>query len=153
WAVRLFLVGHVALAYGAMWTLLRSWGISTVGSILGSLAYAFGVPVLCQTSNMIFLVGAAWAPFAFLAADLWIRCARPLALPALAAVLALQILGGDPETAYVIVVSAAGYAIGLTAARSSRGLRVQILRATSVAIPVLLALLALSWWGARVVSQ
>ena len=38
--------------------LLRGWRVSAAGSALGSLAYAFGVPVLSQTSNVIFLVGS-----------------------------------------------------------------------------------------------
>jgi hypothetical protein len=58
WAVRVFVIGHVVLAFGAMAALLRGWGVSVTGSILGSIAYAFGVPVLSQTSNVIFLVGA-----------------------------------------------------------------------------------------------
>ena len=34
WAVRVFLVGHVALAYLAMWVLLRGWRISATGATL-----------------------------------------------------------------------------------------------------------------------
>ena len=117
WAMRVFVIGHVALAFGAMWALLRAWRVSTTGSILGSLAYGFGVPVLSQTSNLIFLVGAAWAPLGFLAADRWVRCGRRWALPALTLVLALQVLGGDPEAAYLTFVCAMGYAAGIVAAR------------------------------------
>jgi hypothetical protein len=153
WAVRVYVIGHVALAFAAMGALLRSWGISATGSVLGALAYAFGVPVLSQTSNMIFLVGAAWAPLGFLAADGWVRCARRGAVPALACVLAMQVLGGDPEAAYLTIACAGAYAAGLAAARPP-SLVGRLLRwVGSGLIPVYLGFLALSWWSARVIQQ
>lgn len=151
WAVRVYVVGHVALAFGAMWALLRGWRVSGTGSTLGALAYAFGVPVLSQTSNMIFLVGAAWAPLGFLAADRWARGRRCTALPGLALVLALQVLGGDPEAAYVTLVCAGGYAAGLALARSSLSIGRLLRRAAAGLIAVYLALLGLSWWSARAI--
>ncbi len=60
WGARLYVIAHVLLAFAAMRILLRSWGVSGTGSCLGSLAYAFGAPVLAQYANVIFLVGAAW---------------------------------------------------------------------------------------------
>jgi hypothetical protein len=151
WAIRVYVIGHVALAFGTMAALLRGWRISTVGSLLGALAYSFGVPVLSQTSNMIFLVGAAWAPLGFLAADLWLEGRRRLALPALALVLALQVLGGDPEAAYLIVICAGGYAAGLAASQSSSGIRHALRRFGAGLIGVYLGLLGLSWWSARAI--
>ncbi len=151
WAVRVYLIGHVALAFGTMRALLRGWRVSTTGSLLGALAYSFGVPVLSQTSNMIFLVGAAWTPLGFLAADRWLRGRRRMALPALALVLALQVLGGDPEAAYLIVICAAGYAAGLTASQSSFGMRPALRLAGAGLIGAYLGLLSLSWWSARAI--
>jgi hypothetical protein len=149
WAVRVFAIGHVALAFVAMWTMLRGWGISATGSIVGALAYAFGVPVLSQTSNVIFLVGAAWAPLGFLAADRWARCRRRWAVPGLASVLALQVLGGDPEAAYVTLVCAAGYVAGFAAARPPSAVG-RLLRWAGVGlILAYLGLLGMSWWSAR----
>jgi hypothetical protein len=149
WAMRLYVVGHVALAFGALWVLMRGWGVSAVGSTLGALAYAFGVPVLSQTSNVIFLVGAAWAPLGLLAADRWVRCGRRSAVPALAIVPTLQLLGGDPEAAYVTLISAAGYAVGLAVARrpSPRPVGRRLLGITAGLIAAYLALLGLSWWS------
>lgn len=154
WAVRWYAVGHVALAFGAMWALLRGWRISPVGSALGSLAYGFGVPVLCQTSNMIFLVGAAWLPLGLLAADRWLRLGRRSALAALALVLAMQVLGGDPEAAYLVVVCAGGYAAGLSAAAGPPGTTGRFLRRLGLAAtPVLIGLLAVSYWAAWVIHR
>jgi hypothetical protein len=149
WAVRVYVIGHVALAYAAMGAMLRGRGVSATGGVLGALAYAFGVPVLSQTSNVIFLVGAAWAPLGFLAADRWARCRRPLALPGLAVVLAMQVLGGDPEAAYVTVACAGGYAVGLAAARPPSAVGRWLRVGAAAIIPVSLGLLGLSWWSAR----
>jgi len=151
WAVRVFLLGHVGLAFGTMSVLLRGWGVSTTGALVGALAYSFGVPVLSQTSNMIFLVGAAWSPLGFLAADRWIRGRRRLALTALTLVLAMQVLGGDPESAYLVVISAGGYAAGLAASESPAGLRRTLLLAAAGLAVACLGLLGLSWWSARAV--
>ena len=63
--------------------------------------------------NVIYLVGAAWAPLGLLAVDRLVRLKQRRALLELAAVLALQVLGGDPETAYLVVVCGALYALGL----------------------------------------
>ena len=41
------------------------------------------------------------SPDSFRAADRWLRLGRRAALPQLALVLAMQVLGGDPEAAYV----------------------------------------------------
>jgi hypothetical protein len=110
WAARLYVLTHVLLAFGGLWALLRHWEVTRAGAAIGSLAYAFGGPVLFQYCNVIFLVGAAWAPWGLLAADRLVRSGDRRALPELAAVLALQVLGGDPETAYLTALCAAGYA-------------------------------------------
>jgi hypothetical protein len=99
-----------------MFALSRAWGTSAVGAGLAALGYAFGAPVLFQYCNVIFLVGAAWLPLGFRAADRWLRLGRRWGLIELAMVLALQTTGGDPEAAYVLGICAAGYAVALRAA-------------------------------------
>ncbi|WP_435018172.1 hypothetical protein TA3x_000118 [Tundrisphaera sp. TA3] len=153
WAMRAYLIGHVALAFGAMWALLRGWRVSATGALIGALAYGFGVPVLSQTSNMIFLVGAAWGPLGFLAADGLVRCRRRMALPALGLVLAFEVLGGDPEMAYLTVICAGGYAAGIAVSRSSAGVGPTLRRAFLGLIPIYLGLLGLSWWTARAIHR
>ena len=118
-ASRLYVVAHTLLAFAAMLALLRSWGTSGVGSALGGLAYSFAAPVLFQYSNVIYLVGAAWAPLGLLAADRWVRLGDRRAIPGLAAVLAMETLGGDPETAYLTGFFAASYAVMLARSRRS----------------------------------
>jgi hypothetical protein len=64
------------------------------------LSYAFGSSVLFQACNVIYLVGAAWLPWALLAADRMLRQRRWSAAAAFGAVLALMVTGGDPQMAY-----------------------------------------------------
>src|SRR6478736_7279215 len=69
WGARIYIVVHTVLAFAAMLVLMRSWQASWVGSGLSALAYAFGAPVLFQYCNIIYLVGAAWVPWGFLALE------------------------------------------------------------------------------------
>lgn len=74
------------------------WDIQSAG--LCALSYAFGGAVLFQYCNIVFLVGAAWLPWALVAAlQLAARRELPWAL-ALGVFLALMVLGGDPQSAY-----------------------------------------------------
>ena len=110
WGVRMYVVAHTALAFAGLVVLARSLGISWVGAGLGGLSYAFGGPVLFQYDNVIYLVGASWVPWGLLAIDRLVRLRRPRALAGLAVVLAMQVLGGDPQAAFVTGLCGAGYA-------------------------------------------
>ena len=114
WAARFYVVGHVFLAFVGQSLLLRSWGVSQAGAALAGLAYAFGAPVVFQYCNIIFLVGAAWAPWGFRAADRMLRLGSRFAIWELGLVLVMETLGGDPEIAYLTVAGAAGYAVGIS---------------------------------------
>src|SRR4051794_14230379 len=111
WGLRLYVIGHVLVALVGMVALARSLELGGVGSILSGLTYAFGAPLLLQYGNPIFLVGAAWIPWGLRAIDRLQRCGRRIATAELAAILALQVLGGDPEAAYLTVVCGAGYGV------------------------------------------
>ena len=117
WAARLYVIAHVLLAFAGMLALMRSWDVGRTGSTLSALSFAFGVPVLFQYCNIIFLVGAAWMPLGFRAVDRWLRLGRRLGQIELAVVLAMQVLGGDPQVAYLTGLCAGGYAIGLSRSR------------------------------------
>ncbi len=115
---------HTALAFAAMLVLMRSWQTSWVGSTLSALSYAFGMPILFQYSNVIYLVGAAWLPLGFAAVDRWVRSGRRRGLIELAVVLAMQMLGGDIQSAYMLGVAGGGYAAGLAWSRGHFGFRI-----------------------------
>jgi hypothetical protein len=120
WGIRLYVIAHDLLAFWAVIALTRSWGVSPTGATLAGLCYAFGAPVLCNYFNVIYLVGAAWIPLGLRAGDRWLRLRRRWALVELALTLAMEVLGGDPEAAYLSMLCVLGYAIGL--ARSQGGL-------------------------------
>ncbi len=144
WAVRVYVVAHVALAFVAMRALLRHWSISPTGATIGAMAYAFGAPVLFLYCNVVFLVGAAWMPLGLRSADRWVRLGDRRALGGLATVLALQTLGGDPEAAYLVAIAAAGYAIGLANSARSRPRSTPVLRWIAIALGAYAGLLVLT---------
>jgi hypothetical protein len=118
WATRLYTIAHVAVAWAGMFALARGWKQSGTAAGLAAMAYAFGAPVLFQYCNVIYLVGAAWIPWGFLALEYLLHQKRRSGLLGLGAVLALQVLGGDPEAAYLTVLSGCGYALLLAAQAS-----------------------------------
>jgi hypothetical protein len=109
-AARTYIVTHTIIALLGVLALGRTLGLSGTGSWLSALSYAFGAPVLSMYSNVIFLVGAAWAPWGCRAI---LRLAGPghrWAVVELSIVVALQVLGGDLEMAYLTVASGTLYA-------------------------------------------
>jgi hypothetical protein len=147
WAVRVYVVAHVVLAFVAMRVLLRHWSISPTGATIGALTYAFGAPVLFQYSNVVFLVGAAWMPLGLRSADRWVRLGDLRAVGGLATVLALQTLGGDPEAAYLVVIAALGYAIGLAYSPRSPSKPIPVLLLIAIALGLYAGLLVLTWFS------
>ncbi len=151
WAVRLYTVAHTVLAFAGMWVLVRGWQASWTAATLAGLSFAFGAPVLFQYCNIIYLVGAAWIPWGFWAVDRWLRLHRGSGVLALAVVLAMQVLGGDPESAYLIGLCAGGYALLLVRAdrpaRPSTARRGRIVALVVVGLVawVSLSLLAALW--------
>ena len=104
---KLYIWAHVALAWLSARRLARGVGVSRVGAEFSGLAYAFSGQVLFQYSNVIYLVGAAWAPFLLLYA-LQFRSARAFraqlrAVLKFSIVASLAILGGEPQIVYLIL--------------------------------------------------
>ncbi len=114
WAARLFVIAHTIVAFLGVVLLGRGFGVSRAGSYLGGLNYAFGAPVLFLYCYMNRLMGAAWIPWGLWAIDRLLRQRRLRGGAELAVVLALEVLAGDPEAAYLTALCGAGYAIVLT---------------------------------------
>ena len=108
------------LAFLTMVVLMRSWGTSGLGSAMSGLAYAFGAPILFQYCNIIYLIGAAWLPLGIHAVDRWVRLGRRWGLWELAIVLSMQVLGGEPQAAYLLGLAGIGYASGLAWVRADQ---------------------------------
>ena len=62
WAARLYVIAHTIVAFLGMLALGRTCGVSWVGSYLGGLSYAFGVPILFQYCFVNLLVGFRLGP-------------------------------------------------------------------------------------------
>jgi hypothetical protein len=123
-AYRLYVVAHTTIAWLGMLLFARGLGVSLTGASLAAISYAFGTPVLFLHSNVVFLVGAAWAPWGFLAIHRLLGERRRQAVVELALVLALQVLGGDPEGAYLTFLFGSIYAFVLACNGTEPGSRI-----------------------------
>ena len=148
WAARVYIIVHVLLAVAGQYVFLRALSVSPAGAAIGSLAYGFGAPVLTLTCNVVFLVGAAWLPLGFLAAEASMRTGSRRACAGLALVLALLTLGGDPEAAYLVVLAAIGYAFWLTGGELGPRSRHVVLFALAFAV-LGIVFFGLAWLDAR----
>lgn len=115
---KLFVIGHVVLAAIGSYRLARTWNSSWPAAAVSAIAYACGGNVVFQYCNVVFLVGAAWLPFAALAAEQMLTCRSWRWSLALAAVLAMMILGGDPQMALNVLVGVGLFAVILFFSRS-----------------------------------
>ncbi len=105
-----YIVLHVLLATAGAYRLARGvgWrglsgpehGLSRPAAGLCAMAYALSGPVLFQYCNVVFLVGAAWLPWALWAAYRMLIQRSVRWSLALGVCLALMVLGGDPQSAY-----------------------------------------------------
>jgi hypothetical protein len=111
WLFNAYIVLHVLLAAGTSYALARHFSVSVLAAGVAALSYAFCGNVLFQYCNVIFLVGAAWLPLAWLFVDRLLRQRQWTAAIGLGVVLALIVLGGDPHLAYNTALVAGGYAI------------------------------------------
>ena len=120
-AAKAYILLHQALCWVSLWVLARGMGLSARARWLGATTYAFGVPVLYQYCNIIFLIGAAWLPLGLLAGWRWIETGRWKYVVRLALVIAMQILGGDPQVGYITLLCLFG--LGFWQGLSDRGRR------------------------------
>ena len=110
---KVYVIGHVLLAAVGSFLLARHWKASPIAAGVAALAYACGGNVVFQYCNIVFLLGAAWLPFAALAADQMLVHRSWRAALLLGVVLALMILGGEPQAAYHALLMTGLYAIVL----------------------------------------
>ena len=139
-----YVLGHFLLAYLAFYRFARLFGSSSA-SIFGALAYTFGGALFFQQTNPIFLVGAAWLPLASRGGVTLIDRPERFGVLKGAFPLAMMILGGDPQAAYIASVSLAGYFLyrrfshrGVPAARP--GARAALWLAAAFGVAALIAM-------------
>jgi hypothetical protein len=125
WCFRIYVLGHLVLAALGAYGLARRFTSSVPAAGVAAMSYAFSGSVIFQHCNVVFLVGAAWLPVAMTAADRMLRQesggrgqesgirGRVAWAVTLGMVLALMVLGGDPQMAYHAGLIAAVYALWL----------------------------------------
>ena len=105
---KIYILIHYPLAYWGIYRLARFWNRSIAGASLAAIAFTFSCLFFFQYSNLIYLIGGAWLPWAIYAGLRLIGDQNPVfSLAALrktsilAIFLALMILGGDLQTPYI----------------------------------------------------
>jgi hypothetical protein len=110
---------HILLAGWGAYVLARTLRATPPGAALGAVSFAAGGAVLTQCSNVIYLVSAAWLPFALASVWMLIRTGElPWAILA-GTCCALMILGGDPQMVYHVGLIA-GASILIRSVRNRR---------------------------------
>ena len=108
-----YILWHLLQALLSAAWVARSWGTSRLAAVMAGISFAFCGNVLFQYCNVVFLVGAAWLPVAWWCGERMLRLKSWPSAVGLGVCLALMVLGGDPQLAYVAGVSVAGYVVVL----------------------------------------
>jgi hypothetical protein len=151
-ALALLTTVHVALALLGTLLLTRSLGATTEAGLAAGLAYTLAAPVAARLSagQVGYFEGSCYVPLLFLlAARLQDRPSRK-GLAALAVGLALQLLCGHPQIAWITWMGLGAFVLGRGASRSLRplltglgGLGLALAGALALAAPALLPFLEL----------
>jgi len=122
WAYKLYVMTHVLLAAAGAFALARRLGAGVAAAGVSAISYAFCGNVLYQYCNVVFLVGAAWLPPAMASADRMLVERSTRCAVGFGTVLAMMVLGGDPQMAYNAGLLAILYAILLSRSPRSQAL-------------------------------
>ncbi len=107
---KLYVMAHLLVAATAAYGGAKFLGCRPPGATLAAVAYAYGGHVLFQYTNVVYLVSAAWMPVAMIATDRLLLTNRWRWAVMFGAIMALMVLGGDPQTAYHAGLLAIAYA-------------------------------------------
>lgn len=119
-AHRLFILLHYPMAALGLDLFLRGRKVEPRVSLVAALAFPLCGYMICQHSNLAYLIGPALAPYALAAHDRSLRGPRRWAVGT-GAVLALQILGGEPQSAFITAVLVALIGLGHSWSGARRG--------------------------------
>lgn len=111
---------HVLLAAYGTYRLSRYWQASSWGASLAAVSYTLGGSLLSQHANVIYLVSAAWLPFALQSTDRMLVQRNWRSALSLALLLTFMTLGGDPQSAYHAGLLAGLYALVLSRKRAQQ---------------------------------
>ena len=96
----IYLALHIPLAGAGAYWFARTLRANQAGATLAAFSYAFGGSVLFQVTNVIYLVSAAWLPFALCCVWRMVKTGQYRWSIGAGVCCALMILGGDPQMVY-----------------------------------------------------
>jgi hypothetical protein len=106
-AVECLIIAHVWLAQVTMYGLVRSYGVSNLGSAIAALSYGFSGIVVCHTFHPMMVAHYAWFPLAFM---LFRRALEQKGIAAVRSsllagmVLGVMMLSGHPQTTLYLLL-------------------------------------------------
>ncbi|GAB6165240.1 hypothetical protein JCM19992_12400 [Thermostilla marina] len=100
WWFCVYVLAHVVWGGWGAYIAARLLGCRREGALTAAVGYMLSGPVLFQTSNVVFLTGAAWLPWMFTRFEMLTRDQRPQNIIWAATVTAMPVLGGDPQLVY-----------------------------------------------------
>jgi hypothetical protein len=104
----IYLAIHIPIAAAGTYWLARTLRATQAGATLAAFSFAFGGMVLFQVTNVIYLVSAAWLPFAVCCVWKMVKTRQRRWAVAAGVCCALMILGGDPQMVYHVGLIAIG---------------------------------------------
>ena len=110
---KIYILFHVLLAVTNTYVMVRTRGASVIAAGAAGISYGFSAVILFQHANVVFLCGACWIPLALLFTDQTLRERKRISFLGIGIVLALQVMSGDPQTAYLCSLLAVLYLIYL----------------------------------------
>ncbi len=96
----IYLAIHIPIAATGTYWFARTLKANPTGATLAAFAFAFGGSVIFQVCNAIYLVSAAWLPFALCCVWKMVKSGQYRWAIAAAVCCTLMILGGDPQMVY-----------------------------------------------------
>lgn len=96
----IYLAVHIPIAATGAYWFARTLKANQAGATLAAFSFAFGGSVLFQVTNVIFLVGAAWLPFALGCVWKLVKTGQSKWSVGAGTCCALMMLGGDPQMVY-----------------------------------------------------
>ena len=119
----IYLAVHIPIAALGTYWFAKTLRANRAGATLAAFSFAFGGSVLFQVTNVIFLVSAAWLPFALCCVWKMVKT-RKVKWPVAAGVCcALMILGGDPQMVYHVGLISIATIVGEFLRRKRRRLK------------------------------
>ena len=116
----IYLAIHIPIAAAGTYWFARTLRANPTGATLAALAFAFGGSVIFQVCNVIYLVSAAWLPFALGCVWKMVKTGNYRWAIAAGTCCALMILGGDPQMVYHVGLIAVATTLGEAWRRRSR---------------------------------